>query len=179
MPKSKDDGNAPAPKPSEKLGKLPDGYVWVWAGKLEKDGRTLLEVEDKGHSVMKLYGVETRMPTSSAALAEACAKDTFEFTDVDGVKHEFKGVEASAAKKFVHGSETCRGLGRRKNKAGEYIATAAEVRQAYRDYAGPAGGTRGNFGRITEAQVADLSREELLDLLRRKGTLVSGEAVAK
>lgn len=150
-----------------------DGYAWVYVGEKGDDGHYTLTIKDKGSVVMKLSDVTMQMPTTKAALKVACAEDTLEFTDIDGNEFKFSGVEASAAKKYIHASESCRGLGRRKDKSGKLVATPADVRDAYANFTAIGAGERRGFQQkqVSEDETANLSKDELIALLKSKGML--------
>lgn len=142
---------------------LPKGFVMKLFGRETKTHRAGDVVVKKGGKVVAtLSGVKHPMPVTPEALAYAFERYSLSVVDVDGNEYTLNGVQAAAARFFIHSLETARGLLRNG-------ATEREAKEAYASFTQVGGKSRSGRKAVALSDLDGMSLEEIKALMVARG----------
>lgn len=154
---------------AKKTEALPTGYVRTLFGSGDDAGTVV--VNAKGRELARYYDVTHPFPVTREALEYAFRGMAWVVVDVDGTEHTLTGIDAAAAAKYQHSVEAVRGSIRTDLLKGRPVSP--ELAQHRFDAAVTFGGKTRSGGRVvaTEGELENLSKEEIIKLLKARGAV--------
>lgn len=152
-----------------KQAKYPNGYVETLFGSGDDAGT--VTVNAKGQTLGEFRNVTHPFPVTREALEFAFAGYSYTVTDTDGKEYTLHGIDAAAASKFQHASESVRGSIRTDLLKGHDVS---EELAKHRFATFLTVGGRSSSGRravATLSEIGDLSKEEIIALLKARGAV--------